>query len=112
MLLTKEQVHNANDLRHEIVDVPEWGGEVKIRAMPTSDRIEFEKKQATCKTELESIVNLLIYTIVDDDDKRIFNDGDFDLLAEKSAIVLVRLFEIAINLNTLTNAKMEEKAKN
>ncbi len=109
MLLTKEQVH---DVESKVIDVPEWGGEVKIRAMPTCDRIEFEKKQAACKTELESIVNLLIYTIVDDNNKRIFSDDDFNLLAEKSAKVLVKLFEVAIDLNTLTNAKMEEKAKN
>ena len=32
-LLSKEQILKSDDLKSEIVAVPEWGGDVKVRVM-------------------------------------------------------------------------------
>ena len=42
-MLTKEQILESDDLKTEVVDVPEWGGEVTIRIMSGTERDAFEQ---------------------------------------------------------------------
>lgn len=112
MLLTRDEIKVVDDLPFKIVHIKNWGGDVKIRAMSTLDRISFENKNSKSKTELETMIYLIMYTCVLEDNSRLFNDSDYDLLASKSADVLLKLFETAIELSTLSKEGMEEKAKN
>lgn len=41
-VLTREAILSADDLPAETVDVPEWGGKVRIRTMTGSERDAFE----------------------------------------------------------------------
>jgi hypothetical protein len=112
MLLNKQQIRDIDDLPTKIIHVPEWGGDVKIKTMTADQRIEFENKNRGAKTELETIINLVIYSCVDDNGSFLFDKGDYDLLATKSAKALMRVFNEALEMSTLTEKKLEEKAKN
>ncbi len=113
MLLNKQQIKDADDLPSKIVSMPEWGGDVKIKTMSARHRIEFEKRNTTAKTELETMVNLVMFSCVDEHNNLMFvQKEDFDFLAEKSAKALIRLFEEAVSMSTLSNKGIEEKAKN
>lgn len=86
------------DLPFKIVAIPEWGGEVAIRAMTATDRKTLEaytKKKALPENYTAKV---LVRSIVDGDGNRIFSDDDADLLGQKSARVLYRLFEVARRL--------------
>lgn len=111
MLLNREAIHKADDLPNKVVYVDEWGGEVKLKALSAKDRILFEKVNVN-KSELETMVNLIIFSCVDEDNNKIFKDEDYDFLANKSANVLVFLFEQAIELSTLSKKGVEQLAKN
>ena len=49
MLLNKEQILNADDLTFEDVEVPEWGGTVRIRCLESTERDEFEQSLLDAK---------------------------------------------------------------
>lgn len=112
MLLNKQQIKDVNDLPSIIVDMPEWGGEIKVRTMSAKDRIDFEKKNATSKTELETMINLIMFSCVNEDNSLMFDKDDYDFLASKSAKSLMRIFNEAVKISTLSNDGLENKAKN
>ncbi len=112
MLLTKEQVQNIDDFKFKIVDVPEWGGEVKVRSMSAKDRIAFEANQDKLKSQTEMVVFLVLYTCVDDDGNRLFEDKDIEMLEQKSPNALLKIFNASIDLNILSSDKVDEQAKN
>ena len=41
-LLTREDILNYNDIKTEIVPVPEWGGEVKVKGLTAGERDKWE----------------------------------------------------------------------
>jgi hypothetical protein len=112
MLLTRQQILEAIDLKSVIVEVPEWGGSVKVRSMSAKDRIEFEANQEKCKTELESIINLLMLTCIDENNQPLFEPSDYQKLQEKSPTAFLKLFKESLELNTLSKDQVEERAKN
>lgn len=111
MLLSKEQIFAANDLQSVDVEVPEWGGSVKVKAMSAIDRINFEKSQKDMHSS-ELIIQLVILTCIDKDGNRLFTNDDLEQLQEKSPNAILRIFNEAIKLNLLNDDKLEEKAEN
>ena len=43
MVLSKEQILQADDLKTETVEVPEWGGDVLLRELRGRERDAFEE---------------------------------------------------------------------
>ena len=118
MLLTKDQILNSDDIGHEDVDVPEWGGSVTIREMTGRDRDAFEqstyqKNGSDYQVNLKNMrARLAAISIVDDDGVRMFSDAEVEKLAEKSAKALDRIFAACQDLNGLSGDDVEELAKN
>ncbi len=113
MLLNKQQVKDVDDLPSVIVSVPEWSGDVKVQLMSAKRRIAFEKKNANAKTEVETMIYLIMYSCINEDGSLLFDpDSDFDFLADKSASALMQVFDSAVNVSTLSKKGMNEKAKN
>lgn len=117
MLLSKEQILNADDRRFEDVAVPEWGGSVRIAEMSGLARNNFEmslikeiSKDGTPVQDLSNISNkLLAVCIVDENFKPLFT---VDELSDKNNRVLNRLYSIAERLNAVTQTSVEDAAKN
>lgn len=117
-LLTKEAILQAQDLPFEDVEVPEWGGTVRIRTLTGTERDAFESSVAR-KQGKDVIMNyknirakLVALTVVDGEGNRLFDDDDAKELGKKSANVLDRLFEVAQRLSGLRDEDVEELAKN
>jgi hypothetical protein len=114
-LLTKEQILKQDDLRSEIVEVPEWGGEVKVCTMSGFARDRFEAS-ITGKSGIMDMKNvrakLAAATIVDENGKLLFDEADIVKLGDKSCAALDRVFAAAQRLNLITNADVEQLAKN
>src|SRR6266704_1000355 len=117
--LDRERILAVPDITTEAVDVPEWGGAVTVRGLTGDERDDFE---ATCvkgrgrKTE----VNLRNFRaklvarscVAADGVSRLFSDEDAAALGKKSGAAINRVFEVAARLSGLTDADMEELAKN
>jgi hypothetical protein len=108
-LLTREQILAADDLATELVDVPEWGGQVAIRAMSVAERIRFES--AFDRDRTKAIPALLTFALADADGNPMFTEADIEALSGKSMPVLLRLFQIAQKKNALTPEDVRELEK-
>jgi hypothetical protein len=119
MILTRDQILEANDLSTEEVEVPEWGGSVRVRTMTGADRDAFEAslvKVGSDGTRTADLTNmkakLVALTVVNDNGFRMFEQGDVDRLATKSAAALERVFEVAQRINGLGPKAEEAAVKN
>ena len=118
MLLTKDAILAANDLVTEDVEVPEWGGTVRVRAISGAERDAFEQAIVTRKgknvtTNLANIrAKMVALCVVDENGQRLFADKDVLLLGTKSAAALDRVFTVAQQLAGLTDKDVDELAEN
>lgn len=117
-LLTREQILGVADLGFEDLDVPEWGGSVRVGMLMGAERDAFEQEIVTRqgKKVHVNLVNirarLVALTVIDAEGQRLFSEADVKALGRKSALALNRVFEVAQRINGLTEADMEELAGN
>ncbi|MEU1908105.1 hypothetical protein [Streptomyces hygroscopicus] len=118
--LSAEQILSANDLAYEDVPVPEWGGTVRVRELPGTERDKFEaqfvgKDGASIRAEgLEGFrARLAAAAIVDGDGKPLFRSAaEAKRLGEKSATALQRVVDVAMRLSGLTGQDVEDLTGN
>jgi hypothetical protein len=114
-LLTKDQILKQDDLKSEIIDVPEWGGEVRVCVMSgfARDRFEASITGKNGGMNMQNIrAKLAAATVADEDGKLLFGEDDIIKLGNKSCAALDRIFAAAQRLNLITNADVEDLAKN
>jgi hypothetical protein len=119
MLLNKDQILEALDLKSEAVDVPEWGGSVLVRTMTGADRDAFETSMITVsldgtrKPDMTNLrAKLVALTLVDEANNRLFDVADIPRLALKSAAALERVFDAAQRINGIGAAAQDDAVKN
>jgi len=112
VLLNKEQIKQADDLPTKIVHMPEWGGDVKIRMMTGEIRMAYEKSSVLMKTDNEKILNMIIYSCVNEDGSLMFDKDDLPFLLSKSFPCLIRLVGEINSLSVLTEKSVEDAVKN
>ena len=117
-LLTKSAILAANDLKSQDIDVPEWGGAVRVRAFTGRERDAFEASMVRGdgkdrKVDLTNMrARLVALSVVDEAGQRVFTDDEVDLLGAKSGAALDRVFAAAQELNGLSGADVEALTKN
>ena len=115
--LTREQILNADDIKTEIIEVPEWGGSVTIKMMTGKERDAFEASIMGAKGKnitLENIrAKLVAKTVIDPETKELmFSLGDIETLGTKSAAALDRIFSASQKLSKITESDVDELTKN
>ena len=113
-MLTREEILAAKDLREEIVDVPEWGGTVRIVTMTGAERDSFDallaEKRVGDSVDIRGIrPYLVLLTAHGENGERLFTEKDLPALEAKSGIVIERLAKAARKVNALTDAELEER---
>lgn len=118
MSLTKDQILKAADLQPVKVPVPEWGGDVFVRALNAGERDRFEASLfagagGSRKQDLTNLrAKLVVLCCVDDSGKRLFADTDVDAVSAKAGAAVDRVFVAAQKLNGMTSVEVEAAAKN
>lgn len=117
MLLNREAILKAEDAKFQDVDVPEWGGVVRVRAISGADRDEYEGFVAgdrkSGKLNMRHMrARLLVLALVDEEGQRLFKLGDLESLSNKNAAVIDRLFDVASELAGITEAAKDEAEEN
>jgi hypothetical protein len=109
--LSKDAILKAEDLDTEDVEVPEWGGSVRVRGMTAAERDKFE--QIMSGENVANIrANLVARTVVDENGERLFTDADIGELGKKSAQALDRVFDASSRLSGLRSQDIDELEKN
>lgn len=114
-MLTRDQILKAEDLKTETVPVPEWGGDVNVRTLTGTERDAFEEGciKGKGKRDLSNLrARLCALAIVDENSNRMFSDRDVHILGKKSAAALDRVFTVAQRLSGVTDADVDDLAKN
>ena len=114
-MLNRDTILGASDLPKELVQVPEWGGEVYVSTLNGTQRDAFEQSMTGKKNKLnlDNVrARFAVLTLVDDKGSRLFTDADAKALGEKSAAALDRVFAVAQRLNGFSSQDAEELAKN
>ena len=110
-LLTRDLILAAEDLPREKVEVPEWGGEVWVRAMTAAERDRLE--EAVLDGKAASVRALVAaMCMVDERGERLFGDQDVEALARKNAQALDRVFQVARRLSRMRESDVEDAEKN
>jgi hypothetical protein len=117
-LLSREQILTASDIRTEDVEVPEWGGSVRVRALTGVERDAYETTIVNIRSDGSKVMNLrnlrarlVAVSCVDEDGNRLFTDADAMELGNRSASALERVFDVAQKLSGLSASDVEELAE-
>jgi hypothetical protein len=114
VLLGKEEIFAANDIKSERVLVPEWGGEVMVRGLSGRARDEWEASMLVQrgKTRVQDLADLrarlVVRCVVDEAGDLVFTPGDLDAVSGKSGAALNRVFEVAAKLSGISDDDVEE----
>jgi len=119
MSLSREQILQADDIKKESVNIPQWGGEVWVKGLTGAERDAFEisimefREGKKPKLVLENMrAKLCVMTVCDESGKRIFKDEDIPILGKKAAKALSTIFDKAQELSGLTDQDVENLSKN
>lgn len=111
MVLDKNSILKADDRRSQELDVPEWGGKVKIKEPSMAGIEAFLKAQAQGEPA-KAMTELVAAGLVDDKGECMFTtDADKELLAGKGFMALKRIFD-AVNDIREEVPEQEELIKN
>jgi len=102
-LLTAQDIFDCDDIGFVDVDVPQWGGTVRVRALTAKEAMTFlgEGKQ-------ESMVILVARCVINEDGDRLFTDAQISKLKEKAFSAFIKIQKEAMRLNGLSS----DEAKN
>lgn len=114
-LLTKSQILAADDRKFVDVDVPEWGGTVRVSAMSGIQRDSYEmmlvdQQKNGVKGSIRAA--LAASTIVDEAGSPLFTIDEVAQLEKKSGVALGRVFDAAIKLSKLDPDAVGQAEKN
>lgn len=115
--LTKDQILNSVSRRYEYVNVPEWGGPIRLRSLTGKERDDFEtsmQDQPSRRggrgkgTTANFRARLIGMCAVDDDGEKLFtNRHEINLLGEQSASALQKVFDVCAAMNGFSDEDVE-----
>ncbi len=106
----KEQIQKSSDIRTEPVDLPEWGEGFFVRVMTGRQRADFER-MAQGKNPRDMREQAAVFCLSDKEGGAALEQLDIAWLRDKSSIMLDRVFDAAIKLNTLRPEDIDELGK-
>lgn len=118
-ILTRDEILGADDITTITVPVPEWGGEVLVRALTGAERDRYEeslirwragkgRNVAAIPALANARAKLVSLSVVDENGDPIFTDRDVAALGDKSAAALERVFDVAGKLSGLQPGDLAE----
>ena len=122
-LLNFDDIVASQDKEYQDVDVPEWGGTVRIATMSGEDRDRWELSMMQADDSSErgfklnfdaySRVRLVAMCLVDDNFNRIFvTKEQIERLSQKSGKVMDMLYDVAQRVNGITDEDIDDLEKN
>lgn len=114
VFLDRSAILTSPDVQTEELNVPEWGGWLRVRGLTGKQRDEYETSITIGKGKNQEIntrnarAKLVVMCLVDEAGQPLFSRQDVVALGEKSAAALQRVFDVARRLSGLSEEDMEE----
>lgn len=117
MILSKSDILNANDREYTDMEIPEWGGSIRIYVMSLRERMVLEdlvgikdnktkSKAESTSSQQEKIMYLLRICLKDGKGNNMFNENEISELLDKDSKVIYRIFEKCIEVNNLGSSNV------
>ncbi len=113
--LTRDEILAAQDIQTEMVDIPDWGGWLRIKTLTGKERDAMEMANFMAQRTNDLAANtvnvrarLVARSAVDENGVRLFSDADAIALGEKSGAALDRAFGVANRLSKLSVTDIKE----
>lgn len=116
VFLGRDEILEFDDIKTEVVPVPEWGAKaaVRLKVLSAAERDAFEASTVTVrggkqKPNLANLrARLVARCMVDAKGERVFQSGDVARLGNKSSKALDRLFAKCQEINGFSDSAIEE----
>lgn len=112
MLLTKDEILAASDRPYEDVEVPEWGGTVRVRVWGGWERDRWDALKNGGSMPDDARAAIAAFSLVDDSGNRVFSDSDVKRLSEKSGAALDKVLAAVFRLNGIGQEELDAAKKN
>lgn len=114
---SKEEIFSERVLKTEAVNIPEWGGEVTVTAIPAIERDRAEVGWRARRSSEDDVAGLkawlVAHMVINGDGKRFFDPvGDFDNLCQQPSAIIERLCDVGCRLNGIGKSDQSELLKN
>jgi len=100
MTLTRDAILAVTDLPETVVDVPEWGGSVRLRGLSAGAAAAWQTA-AEAAEPIEAMCRLVALSALDLEGRCLFTEADVAALGGKSMAAIRRVFNAAAMLNGL-----------
>jgi len=113
-LLSADQILAADDRKYEVVPVPEWGGDVRLRSLTGAELDEFENsmERTVGNKVVRDVRNvrakLIAMSAVDASGQLLFTKGQVIKLGSKNAAPMMRLFQAVQRLSGIDDEAVKE----
>lgn len=117
MALSRKQILDTSNEEYAELNVPEWAGTVRLRALKACERDRFEADsfQGRGEDAQVNLVNmrarLVAMCLVDDHGKRLFTNDEAEALGDKLARPMNRIFTKCQQMNGMTKEDIDFFAK-
>jgi hypothetical protein len=117
-LLTADQIFAADDQTKKRVEVPEWGGDVLVRALTGTERDSYEASMSVQRGDrfepnpVGARARLVVRAAINANGDRLFQDNQADELGNKNGAVLDRLWDAIAELSGMTSKSVKDAEGN
>lgn len=100
--LTKQDIINAPDRVFDEVEVPEWGGKVRIASFTADQALRYgdvQRLRSEGKSSQNPLTLMLVMCIVDENGNQLFDEKDLEALGKRSTEALLRVVKAVREIN-------------
>jgi hypothetical protein len=106
-VLTATEILDAPDIQVVDIDVPEWGGIVKLRPMSAEESIAYNEAVKAGDRRHGAVI-LAATCLVDENGKQLFTEDQARGLVKKSLAALLRIQKVALRVNGFAEDEVKE----
>lgn len=118
-LLTNPQaILDYDDDQYAEVEVPEWGGSVRVRSIGAAERENLLRSSVTVEGKSRKIdtpvmrVKIVWLSVVDESNKRMWTTkAELEALGQKNAASIDRIADVALRLAGITDDTDDDEGK-
>lgn len=116
--LSRDDILKPRDLKTEEVDVPEWGGIVRVRELTGEARDAYEASlmRVSNGIAIPDFTNrrakLVALAVINEDGSPMFSPVDVQALGEESSAALLRVVDVAERLSGLNDENVADAEGN
>lgn len=113
--LGRDAILGATDFEYTEVDVPEWGGVVRVRPLTARERSQIEGQMTQIAQSKkgydklgETALKMVVWCVVDENGDRVLEEKDVVALGKKSAAPILRIRNAVMKVSQMGAEDVEE----